>query len=568
VIGRNPFRIDAPSNELHLDLLGGTSAEAMRLAAALGTGSETPRNFVSASPCGGFAICATATAGGDRLRVLDIDPASETFHQFIGTLEMAPGFEIAEVLITPCGDHGICIERGAGGGGGGGALPVVSVNRLAGDFCTVTDSIDVSGLAYGVSAGCISPGGFSCMLAEYGDGDSGPCSAHLFLFDPSSGSGGDYLGGVDLGAGEVTCASFHPGALYCYAAVADDDGGAVYVLDADRESAGFLTVASTLQLAASSPQPAPVSISFSPNGDRAVVLANEGPAMTVRLAVVLDTSDPSSPSVVHTETIGGTSPGAGFAAFSPRGDRIITAVEGTGLTHFQILTGPDDLVATAQAAGPSIDITSFAFAPGATRFYASAPAGGGIFAYDFSEAGALAKISGDGQSEIVGTRLGAPLRVRVTATGDAGVAGVPVTFTMTAGGGIFSGTGGTTQVAVTDEAGYAQCAWVLGSEVGAQSVNAESAGLSGSPLTFTATGLVDPATLPLRLVDLLPVDSSAGVSLSTAVQAVFSKPVDIESAGDNTFFLHREGDMTPVGVLIGSSDGGRRLSMTPRSPLE
>jgi len=63
------------------------------------------------------------------------------------------------------------------------------------------------------------------------------------------------------------------------------------------------------------------------------------------------------------------------------------------------------------------------------------------------------------------------------------VPGVEVTFAVTSGGGSLSATSG-----ITDGNGRARAgAWTVGSQPGTNTVSATAAGLSGSPLTFTAT---------------------------------------------------------------------------------
>lgn len=91
-----------------------------------------------------------------------------------------------------------------------------------------------------------------------------------------------------------------------------------------------------------------------------------------------------------------------------------------------------------------------------------------------------------------GAALGAPLVVRVTDAHGNGVPGVPVAWTVTAGGGTVQA-GGT-----TDATGRAQATWTLGAALGTpQGVQAAAAGLT--PVRFTASAA--PATA-LQLVQL------------------------------------------------------------------
>lgn len=96
-------------------------------------------------------------------------------------------------------------------------------------------------------------------------------------------------------------------------------------------------------------------------------------------------------------------------------------------------------------------------------------------------AGALVGVSGSGQSALAGALLSQPVVVRVNATDGLPMAGVSVNFAAANGGSV-----GTASV-VTNASGLAQTSWTLGGGVGAQTLAATSTGVSGSPLTISAT---------------------------------------------------------------------------------
>ncbi len=101
----------------------------------------------------------------------------------------------------------------------------------------------------------------------------------------------------------------------------------------------------------------------------------------------------------------------------------------------------------------------------------------------------LALVSGGGQTGPAGQALPQALVVKATTSAGAGVAGVSVTFAVTAGGGTLSAASVT-----TDAQGQATTTWTLGTAAGgAQTVTATSGGLTGSPLTFSATAVAGPA---------------------------------------------------------------------------
>ncbi|MDZ7392540.1 MAG: Ig-like domain-containing protein [candidate division KSB1 bacterium] len=120
---------------------------------------------------------------------------------------------------------------------------------------------------------------------------------------------------------------------------------------------------------------------------------------------------------------------------------------------------------------------------------------------------AMSKISGDGQSGTVGTVLAQPLVVKVAhvTSGDP-VAGFPVTFVITGGGGKLDGAA-TTKVANTDASGQASVTWTLGDQAGTNTCEARATGVSGSPLVFTA--IAQPGT-PTTFSKISPLETVTG----------------------------------------------------------
>ena len=128
---------------------------------------------------------------------------------------------------------------------------------------------------------------------------------------------------------------------------------------------------------------------------------------------------------------------------------------------------------------------------------------------------AMSKISGDGQSDTVGTTLAQPLVVKVAyATSGQPVSGFPVTFVVTAGGGKLDGSA-TTKVATTDDDGLASVTWTLGDQAGTNTCEARATGVAGSPLIFTATGLPGQPTTFSKVSPLETVTGPVGMPLET-----------------------------------------------------
>ena len=91
-------------------------------------------------------------------------------------------------------------------------------------------------------------------------------------------------------------------------------------------------------------------------------------------------------------------------------------------------------------------------------------------------------VAGDHQSANVSHPLANPLTISVTTSDGASVAGVPVVWTVIAGGGTLSASSG-----ITDAQGRASVYWTLGNPAGTQSVTAALASGNGSSASFSAT---------------------------------------------------------------------------------
>ena len=129
-----------------------------------------------------------------------------------------------------------------------------------------------------------------------------------------------------------------------------------------------------------------------------------------------------------------------------------------------------------KAAGPnSVTATAQGLTGSPVTFRATGTAG---------PAANLAIASGNNQSGQVGQPLANPLVVLVTDANQNPVQGVPLTFAVATGGGSLS-----VVAASTNASGQASSVLTLGPAPGANTVTVSGAGLSGSPLTFTAMGL-------------------------------------------------------------------------------
>jgi hypothetical protein len=135
----------------------------------------------------------------------------------------------------------------------------------------------------------------------------------------------------------------------------------------------------------------------------------------------------------------------------------------------------------------------------------------------------IVAVSGNAQTGTAGAPLGAPIMVKVTDQNGAGMASVSVAFAVTAGGGSVPAAS-----VVTDAQGLASSAWTLGATAGinTHSATATVAGLTGSPVTFTASATAGVAAQILKTAG----DAQTG----EAAQAVGQVPtVTVKDALNN-----------------------------------
>jgi len=161
----------------------------------------------------------------------------------------------------------------------------------------------------------------------------------------------------------------------------------------------------------------------------------------------------------------------------------------------------------------------------------------------------LSRVDASGLSATVGAAIAAPPGARVTDAYDNPIAGLGVSFTVSAGGGSATGT-----AAVTDSLGVARVgSWTLGTAPGPNALTATVSGLP--PLTITATGTAGP---PAKLAP-----AAAGSVTGTVGVAVAVPPtVRVADAYDNPLqgvpvtFAVTAGGGTATGTSVSSDSLG------------
>ncbi|MBS1121769.1 MAG: repeat protein [Deltaproteobacteria bacterium] len=129
-----------------------------------------------------------------------------------------------------------------------------------------------------------------------------------------------------------------------------------------------------------------------------------------------------------------------------------------------------------------------------------------------------------GQTGIVGSELAEPISVTIVDGNGVGVAGIPVHFVVTTGGGQLSA-----QDLISDAQGHARSALTLGTTAGENSVEVRANDVLESPLTFTATGLAGPPSASGSTVSAsagtVIADGMATAEITVTLKDAFNNPI-------------------------------------------
>ncbi len=223
-------------------------------------------------------------------------------------------------------------------------------------------------------------------------------------------------------------------------------------------------------------------------------------------------------------------PAAGSGALVPPSPT--TDADGRAVAQWVLGPGIGAQSVTAKPVGNGVPATLMA------AFTATATA---------SQAARVIKLAGDGQTAAAGTAVAVPPSVKVFDANDNPVAGVPVAFAVASGGGTALPT---TPVSTNADGVAAAASWTLGPVAGSNSLTATvgGTGVSGSPVTFQATGAVGSAN---RLVfSVQPVNAAVGAPIDPAVR------VQIQDAAGNVIPT-ANGQVT---IALGNNPGSATLS--------
>jgi adhesin/invasin len=278
----------------------------------------------------------------------------------------------------------------------------------------------------------------------------------------------------------------------------------------------------------SGPAPEPTQLAFQVQPSATVAGQPITPAVQVGLR------DASGSAVVGTNavTLGITSNATGAALI---GTATVDAVNGVAtFSDLRVDKAGTNLVLRATADG-------LAGAMSATFDVSPAP---GV-------AATILPVAGEGQSERVGQPVATAPAVQITdGLGDP-VAGVPVTFTVSAGKGSADGVDQTTDATGVATVGQ----WTLGTTAGVNTLIAGSSALPGSTVRFTATGVAGPADALLRISEdnqVARISSAVADAPSVQVTDAFGNPVADVAV---TFVPGPGGGSVSGGSPVTGSDG-------------
>ena len=227
------------------------------------------------------------------------------------------------------------------------------------------------------------------------------------------------------------------------------------------------------------------------------------------------------------------------------GGGMLSATTDTNPCTFKLSTS--SLTATTDANGQAATRLTLGSEPGTNTVEATVeglePGAFTATAAEQATPHSLTKVCGEDQEGTAGERLAQPLVVSVLDEDGAAMAGVDVSFTVTAGGGTLS-----SAMATTNANGRARTYLTLGSELETNTVSATVEGLES--VTFTATGQEDP------LAGFFDSFFGGGkrVALPDSPQLAQNAPNPFNSQTILAYFLHAPG---PARVEVFALSGQR-----------
>ena len=547
------------SNSVYLELLGPTPGTNDGLRAA-GSTPTIPTaqltNEIAISPSGD--ILAVASNDGE-VELIDINPKSSSFNQQLGFVGLASE-SITDLVFTPDGKRLYAATKR------GGEVYVLNTDRLSVGFAQEWTFVSMTRAdpSFTPEKLAMSPDGEFLIISD--SANNLIAVADIIPGSIDENTIIDWT--LPFGLGYATEITFHPGGAYAYVTV---KGYQIHVIDVDPTSASYLTQVAALDVPLTpnvGTQQFASSLSFTPDGSRCFVLTVEDSSSSQsHFIVTLDTSDPVNPSLTGQQPLG-TSARSGVEVdsinISPKGDRLVLNEIDRGLRYFDISSTPYVELQGFYDANAGAPMGQ-AWSIDGRRLYMVGTISDNVLYFDFSGASVAQVISGNHQTGVAGRELPAPVRVRVLDYVGLPTEGATVTFFGTDSAGV-GPDDLPSQVVLTDNTGIAETSWRLRATAGEDTLGVFIQGVEFD-FVITATAVEDPETLPLQVAQVLPLDHAADVSATTAVQTTFSRAVDAATVVPLAYFVQGDGATVPIPALVGFADSGRKISLTPSTPL-
>ena len=520
-------------------------------------------NDIAVSPKGDVVFVRYLT---DQVEAFDIRASSPTYHRSFGAF--SPGQNLVDIEMTADGKTCFVYQENAGGAGNALRAFISDPND---PFFMKMRPFANTGFGFGGGYVRTSPNNIHALVY-----DSELNNLTLFdARDVSLNVTPAELTDLSFAGNFTQDAVFHPSGRALYVACLSPN--AVQTFDMDVRSPAFGTAVDF--------DPFEVSggigwyrIAVSPDGSKVYGLTVE--SSTAFTAIHEFDVDPVTLQVTFLSSsfMGSEMPTANRAIrVVPNGNRGVRG--GYDGFHLYELGAPDVPVTPIVGSLENLEFNDFDFTPDGARMYVASQAVDRITMFDFAATGSTLLSSGNNQTGVVNTDLAAPIRVRVIeplfAPPAVGVEGIPVRFVAQPGNGLFkipcdqpSGFCYVDQLVVaTDANGFAEATWALGANTGPQTVEALTDGIPGSPVIFSATAVADPSTLPLTVAEVIPLDNSPDVSVSTSALVTFSRGVDPATIDATSLFIQSVADATKIPVAYGFTSQDSKVSLTPLLPL-
>ncbi len=487
-----------------------TNASGIATVGSWQLGNSTGSNSLTATVAALPVLTFTATAvAGTPTTIARLSPASQS--DTIGATAGTDSVLVTDQLGNPV--SGVTVTWGIGGAGtltpfsaATNASGVAKATRVLGTAPgTVTDSALASGLTGSPVTFTVttSAGHAATLVKGAGDGQTDTAGATLPIAyaDSVKDRAGNPVAGVTVAWGVSGGGSITPSSI----------SGANGVATATRvlgPTAGVQTASGTAAGLAGSPTSFSATATHGNAKTLAIVAGTNAQSATAGTAVA------SPPSVKIADQfanpVSGVTVTFALGAGGSRNGTITGATPTTNASGVATLT----TWTLGSAAGPDTVTATVAGLTGSPAVFV-----------DTSKTGSASLISaagGNGQTDSVGGTLPRLDSVKVTDAALNPVSGVTVTWSVTKGGGSI------TPSSITNANGIATAQWILGDTAGAQTATATSGGLSGSPVTFSATATAGaPTSLTKNGGDGQTVAAGTAVptALSVLVKDQFNNPV-------------------------------------------